>query len=567
MKDKLQKIVHYLPKNIQKLVLSYYNSLGFKKSHINRTHQLDFPIKAIDGSFNFDRPLFGNDRDEGYFTQYYDEPEIPPVFLTIGEKLSLKTETLKGKLYTKDQSIALNIKSESILPISLTKKNFEGSFLDNKALICLQMNVKKIQLEGLAINRFHYLPIPKNITVNINSNYDLIIGKPLMKKNEKKIKNKLTLVIFIDGFSAEIFKKENLDRLMPNTYKFFKNGVIFNRCYATSEWTLPSFTSIFSGRYLKNHKIYHPDLTVEIGKEYPIISDFFYDSGYMTFLSGGNWRATPSYGYCKNFDRTIYKHSMRDKEVIESFVKNLKSFKDRSHFCWLTFMDLHHDINLIPAIDEQVNLPLTTHSYKKEQVNTPFLSYSENRVKRYMEKIRSLDYSLKEVYDYILENFKNEEILVALVSDHGQGYIDQRTELLSEQRAHVPLMIRGSSIKSEVSEEIIQNIDLLPTLLHLNNIEFDLKSMDGVIPCVFGGIGRQFSFFESRYPGQTYKVRVKDESYEFYFETKLPVDKKGKLNLSEYTFKLYDIKSGKQVEDVKEKMKKYIEIIICHNSL
>src|SRR3989344_4462919 len=148
IKDKLQKTIHYLPKPIQKIILSYYNSIGFRKAHINRTHQLDFPITSVDGSFNFHRPLFGNKFDEGYFTQYYEEPEIPQVFLTIGEKLSLKTETLKGKLYAKDKSITLNMKSESILPVSLIKKNFEGSFLDNKALILLEMNGAKIQLEG-----------------------------------------------------------------------------------------------------------------------------------------------------------------------------------------------------------------------------------------------------------------------------------------------------------------------------------------------------------------------------------------------------------------------------------
>ena len=43
-----------------------------------------------------------------------------------------------------------------------------------------------------------------------------------------------------------------------------------------------------------------------IGQGYNILSEYFQDEGYFTFQACGDWRKSPSYGYVKGFDRTIY---------------------------------------------------------------------------------------------------------------------------------------------------------------------------------------------------------------------------------------------------------------------
>src|SRR3989338_1580678 len=117
-KHVMAKVLRHFPKTLQKVILSNYSLMGFKKLHKNLTLQLKFPIKKEDGSFLFHEPLFGKNQKEGFFTQYYDEAEVQPEFLTIQDRLSLKTETLWGKLHEKNSVIKKYIPRESIVPLS-----------------------------------------------------------------------------------------------------------------------------------------------------------------------------------------------------------------------------------------------------------------------------------------------------------------------------------------------------------------------------------------------------------------------------------------------------------------
>ena len=566
IKEKLQKIIHYFPKTIQKIILSYYNYLGFKKSHIQRTLQLEFPIKKKDGSFLFYKPLFGNARNEGYFTQFYSEPEIPQVFLTIEDKLSIKTETLKGKLYSKNKKAKIMAKSDCVLPVSLIKKDFEGSYIDDNALVYLNINNKKTELMGLAINRYHYLPIKKNSKLEITSNYDFVVGNTLEKKQKKNHRKKLVLVLFVDGFAAEIFNNVEFKDIMPNTYNFFRKGIFFDNCYSSSNWTLPNLASMFSGKYTKNHGIFHPRKEIELGKNYPVVSNYFQDDGYLTLHVEGGWRLTPSYGYCKGFDRTVYKKNMQKSEVIDAFFEHVKAFKDRDNFVWLSFMDLHHDMNLIPDIDVQVETPIKLHNYQTRKIKSAVIkNFDEKKTHKYIKKLTGLDFTLKEVYDFIKSRYSEDEFLAMLVSDHGQGYIEDSKASLSKIRTHVPLMIVGSEKRSIRSKEMISNMNILPLLLHLSNINYDKSSLDGVLPKIFGGKGRNYTITETIYPGEQYTATITDKEDEFYFRTKNMVDNNGFVNIQGFKVNMANSKNGKDISHKKQKkLKEFTKIIIAH---
>ena len=46
---------------------------------------------------------------------------------------------------------------------------------------------------------------------------------------------------------------------------------------------------------------------------------------------------------------------MNINEVIHSFFEHLRTFSDRDNFVWLTLMDVHHLLNVIPDISSQKN--------------------------------------------------------------------------------------------------------------------------------------------------------------------------------------------------------------------
>ena len=62
-----------------------------------------------------------------------------------------------------------------------------------------------------------------------------------------------------------------------------------------------------------------------------------------------------------------------------------------------------------------------------------------------------MDRWLHVLYSYLEENYKDEEIIVSLFADHGQGYLIERDgHFLSKERANVAFMFRGGIAGSGV---------------------------------------------------------------------------------------------------------------------
>ena len=137
--------------------------------------------------------------------------------------------------------------------------------------------------------------------------------------------------------------------------------------------------------------------------------------------------------------------------------------------------------------------------------------------------------------------------------------INNIPELLNTGRTRVPLMIRGLNSSNNNSEELIENVDLLPSLLNECNIYYDKKNINGNLPFLLGGKKRNYIFSESIYPNQTYKATIKDLKYEAYIESKEATKDNGSFNLKNATFKLFEYNINKEINDkkLKEKYKSY----------
>jgi arylsulfatase A-like enzyme len=101
---------------------------------------------------------------------------------------------------------------------------------------------------------------------------------------------------------------------------------------------------------------------------------------------------------------------------------------------------------------------------------------------RYLETLLAVDESIGSVLDYLEQNGLMENTIVFYMGDNGfsfgeHGLIDKRQAY--EESIRVPLLIYGKSVGrgSQVSE-MIQNIDIAPTILSMAGLEKP-KNMDG----------------------------------------------------------------------------------------
>ena len=539
------------------LLRKIYRVFNLKKTTID-----EYPIthKSIK---NFYKPLpltdYKNSND-GFFLRYFNSNIKNKYFLDNFFLLKyfhfLKYELFYGKII--NSFIFKSDKYSYLIPIT--------PFKNIKIKIKIKYFNHKDGVKEKTLNidkeKFTYLKINLNEKLEIKSHDKFIRGNPLILNSKQRNFKKNVLLIYIDGLPS-FNKNLSFEKLMPNTRDFFSNGIYFNNNYSSSEWTMPSFASIFTGLYSHKHKIFHPRKKYDVSK-FITISSLFKKEEYVNFQIGSNARSNPAYGYYNGFDRLIYKRNMGCDDVIFNYIEHSNTFKNSNQFNLITLFDLHHFLNGSPSIMSQSKL---NNDYLKLYKNKKSIhqEYDEIKIEILQNEIKRLDFHLSIIYNYILKNFDPEENLVALFSDHGHSYLGKNNDILSDNITKVPLMIKDITLNNKFTEELTSNVDIFKSILHLSNINYLDINNDSSLPKILGGDEKnKYVISESIYPNTPYycKIRNKDGILSFKTEEKIKNDK---IIFNNYEYNLLDY-MNKKVENSKlenlllEKVLKQIEI-------
>ncbi|AOV08497.1 sulfatase-like hydrolase/transferase [Sporosarcina ureilytica] len=475
----------------------------------------------------------------------------------LNTRMFFKSELIKGK---KSRNLRkYQTKGPVVIPISKLKISTN---------IEIKVNGKKFDFsrDKLRINQFHYIRITEPGEIEISSDSEIFIGDIIELEPQVK-PEKLVLKIFIDGLSYQFLEKNGLKEMMPHTHKFFKKGFMAKNCYTVSEWTLPSKSSINTGVYATKHKILQPEHLFTFKESHKLLAEYFQEQGYYCTNISPNWRTTPTLGYNKGFNRMIYQNflgGMDSKEIVMETIEHLMSFNKTNNFLAISLLDLHNVPDEIENhLFSQVNTDIKNRLYKNKIGTTSVQTkFDESKVAKYAEEIRRVDGILSVLYNYILKNYGEDEFVVTLHSDHGQTFLEEGFNLLSDNRLKVPFMMRGKNVPTIESEELIQTVDILPTILKSCGLE-SIQEIDGRIPKAFGeNEEREFTFSQIIHPNQTYKVRINEGDISYYFETKHLVLADLSINLEGYQSRLVENQTEIDItQQNSDKKKKYDEYV------
>ncbi|KGM92768.1 sulfatase [Clostridium novyi A str. 4552] len=521
-------------------------------------YQRQFPKKGERDNYAGKYFIINNEK---YFTGIYDYYSVGKdgVLLENVPELinTYKTETLRANEYVKH---TIETEYDSLMPIMVLKNN-------QVIKIYLKDQDKEILLDSLLANRYYYYRLPSKEIVDITSDEKFILGD-LIELNIKD-KPKLILNVFVDGLSKDFIKDESFKSIMPNTFEFFKEGTICDNAYVSGEWTYPSIASIFTGLYTTNHRVFNPDYDTNHLINNKIFSEIFKENGYFTAQINGDWRSTPILGYIKGIDRYVYQPAVRGMyvdEIISETVEHLEAFSEGNNFLWVGIPDLHDIADEYEGrVSIQTKLNLKDRIIKKTDETSVRKKFDVNKINKYKIQLKRIDSYLQLLYAYILNNYNEDEYIVTLISDHGQGYLIETDKFLEEQRTKVPMMLRGKNIPKGVCSEMVQGLDLFPIVLNAARINnADLK--DGNIPKYFGGKEeRKFTYTESIFPGSMYRSVINDLDYKFFFETKENCQVDGRFKIDGYTVQLINKNTNENETEVyKEKVDRYLKIVFEH---
>ena len=181
----------------------------------------------------------------------------------------------------------------------------------------------------------------------------------------------------------------------------------------------------------------------------------------------------------------------------------------------------------------QARLPLEDRlSGARSTSPSPYLQSTKLSMAAYIQGIRDLDRALGTLFSYLEQHYTPDEYLVSLYSDHGVPIFSKHHYIVSPDMTHTAWMMRGAGVPAGITvSEMTSTVDIYPTLAYLLHFPVG-EHVDGVLPQIFGGSGREIAFSNSLYPGRTYCLRARTKAHVFHLETTDGVSPNGTVNLA-----------------------------------
>ncbi len=335
------------------------------------------------------------------------------------------------------------------------------------------------------------------------------------------------LLLMIDTLRADHLGCYGYPRATsPGLDALAREGVRMANVTSQAPWTLPSVSSLLTGRYLTSHQEC-PD------PDAPTMAEVFQRAGYHTLGVVANFVILNDVGFERGFDTFLTRHYTNARgiqrkrpggtfEDVVSWVRDdlraLASQEDRPPlFFYLHVVDPHDSYEQHPEYNQI--LPMGTVPdveppgwWRKTMAalgapppeDDPGWEHAFDRMHRargcYDREIRYVDESFTALLAELEELGLRENLLIAVVADHGEelwehlapvGPDVQRTfppeklffqthgYLLTEPSLRTPFILSGPGVPAgRTIEEPVENIDLFPTLLELCDIGIDFD-LDG----------------------------------------------------------------------------------------
>lgn len=497
-----------------------------KEEILTKKHFIDYMVIQEELNWQVSNSVFHNERSTIIGKEYVDYLNLPKMFLGISGLQSacrLLINSLSKDTITEKAELQRASDETNVFETTLEQESFVSIILPSKEILSFETENEKADIYYSSPLQYVNYRVPKGHMRIVSQNTPLRIGEitPIVHNDKRK---RLVLSIFADGLSQTVLEK-NFEKLMPHTYKFFKKGMVCENTRTAGDWTFPSVASIVTGQTMANHKMLHSKLLRKLDIDTPILYEYFKNAGYNTTKIGGNWRVAPNYGYARGMNR-VYYHHMYEGYSAERVIAD--------------------ELNMAPI---QSEFMVWENGILNEKFNSVKQKYDETKKKYYLKQIEYLDRRLAGLFQYIEEQYKEDEIIVSLFADHGQGYlVKPEDEFLSDGRTKVAFMFRGNGVSGH-TEEIMSTCDYSAILCKLAGIEYNYANTDAHLPVTFGGEQeREFSVTESIHVGDPYQIVLNGKDFYFYLKGKEDVTSECLVPLEQYEMMLYD-GNGNAVND------------------
>ncbi len=265
-------------------------------------------------------------------------------------------------------------------------------------------------------------------------------------------------------------------------------GAVFERAFASSPWTLPSFGSIYTGLAPAQHGAGtrlsagpKPDYA-PLPAQLPVLAETLRANGFVTAALVENPFLHPSFGVARGFETYRYLFRgfgapPRADRMVEAALHWLAGRDQRPFFLLLHLMAPHAPYDPPREVRGRFTAgytgpfhlpfagiaPLTAKQVSESPAERGFIEGA------YDEELLGVDLALARLFDALAREPFGERLLVIFTSDHGEELFDhgafEHGHTLHEELLHVPLIVWAPGVRARRIDAPVSHVDLLPTIL------------------------------------------------------------------------------------------------------
>jgi N-acetylglucosamine-6-sulfatase len=327
------------------------------------------------------------------------------------------------------------------------------------------------------------------------------------------------LLFLVDDLreDATPYSDDPLISYFPGIDRMQREGIRFANAFVTTSLCSPSRASILSGLYASKHKVIKNDDRYKLGFS---MGTIFSECGYRTAFIGkwhmGDQSTNPfpqngwdnfisfyEQGQYIDPEMIVNGDHITDKGHITSiltdyaiqYINKVSQDEKDPFLLFLSHKGVHHPfkpmdehLELFENLEKNFRFPSSFNNsvcyQNSPQADPNNLEYFKKRYRNYYQSIKGIDDSLGKIIQ-TLEKWKIlDNTILIFMSDN--GYFHGEHKLVDKRYAYeesikIPLIIRFPKEYSSnaIRDDIVLNIDVLPTILDLCNIKIRNFQFDG----------------------------------------------------------------------------------------
>ncbi|MBN1334974.1 MAG: sulfatase [Deltaproteobacteria bacterium] len=302
------------------------------------------------------------------------------------------------------------------------------------------------------------------------------------------------IVLFVvDALRADALPAWGYDRpSAPHLDDLAARGVVFERAFSHSSWTLPAFASLLTGRLPSEHgAVRDPADRLRFGRldpDLPTLATLLYDAGWRTAAWVNNVFLAPEFALGRGFDTWDYEGAVGFQErsgtaTVDAALAWLDAGSGPA-FLLVHVMEPHLPYLASPVRGRFAGPPPAPFSLPFGDAEILDAIQGRTRVPddagrawiraTYDEEVLDADRALGRLLDGLAARGRLEGTVVAFTADHGEEFWDhggfEHGHTLYGELLHVPLVLAGPGLGAGRVAVPVQHADLFRTLLALAGV-------------------------------------------------------------------------------------------------